>query len=86
VLGRLINVSTIRTGSRHRTVSALESKDRGSDPGFVANCELDSLADTCVAGLNFRIDEFTGEHCDVAPYSSDYTPIKDVPIVNASTA
>jgi hypothetical protein len=39
-----------------------------------------------VAGPNFRIDELTGEHCNVAPYSSDYKPIKDVPIANASTA
>ena len=46
---------------------------------------MDTHADTCVAGPNFRVDEFTGEHCDVAPYSSDYKPIKDVPIVNAST-
>ncbi len=47
---------------------------------------MDTHADTCVAGLNFCIDELTGEHCDVVPYSSDYKPIKDVPIVNASTA
>jgi hypothetical protein len=47
---------------------------------------MDSHADTCVAGPNFRIDEHTGEHCDVTPYSTEYKPILDVPIVNASTA
>lgn len=47
---------------------------------------MDTHADTCVAGPNFRIDELTGEHCDVAPYSGDYEPIRNVPIVNASTA
>ncbi|KAI2499224.1 Reverse transcriptase (RNA-dependent DNA polymerase) [Fragilaria crotonensis] len=31
------------------------------------------------------IDEFTGEYCDVTPYSNDYKPMTDVPIVNAST-
>ena len=47
---------------------------------------MDSHADTCVAGPNFRIDEYTGEHCDVTPYSNDYKPMRNVPIVNASTA
>ena len=55
-------------------------------PGVQARCELDSHADTCVAGPNFSIDEYTGESCDVAPYSNEYKPISDVPIVNASTA
>ena len=47
---------------------------------------MDSHADTCVAGPNFRIDEYTGEHCDVTPYSNDYKPMTNVQIVNASTA
>ncbi len=42
--------------------------------------------DTCVAGPNFDIIQYTGEHCDVTPYSDEYKPITDVPIVNASTA
>ena len=54
--------------------------------GTIARCELDSHADTCVAGPNFHVDEYTGEHCDVTPYSTDYQPLKDIPIVNASTA
>ena len=57
-----------------------------SEAGFVARCEMDSHADTCVAGPNFVVDEYTGENCDVVPYSNDYQPIKGVPIVNASTA
>ena len=55
-------------------------------PGTVANCELDTHADTCVAGPNFRIDEYTGEYCDVTPFSNDYKPTTNIPIVNASTA
>jgi hypothetical protein len=85
-LGRTVTVSNIRSCNRHRSIGAVNNNERGFDPGFVANCELDSHADTCVAGPNFRIDEYTGEHCDVAPYSSDYEPMKDIPIVNASTA
>ena len=56
------------------------------DPGTVARCELDTHADTCVAGPNFQLDEYTGDHCDVTPYSNEYQPLKNVPIVNASTA
>ena len=37
--GRLITVSTIRSDNRHRSVSAIDSKERSSEPGFVAKCE-----------------------------------------------
>ena len=47
---------------------------------------MDSHADTCVAGPNFMILEFTGEQCDVTPYTSDYQPITNVAVVNAVTA
>jgi hypothetical protein len=45
-----------------------------------------SHAHTSVAGTNFIVHETTCEHCDVAPYTSDYKPINHVPIVNAATA
>ena len=47
---------------------------------------MDSHADTCVAGPNFVILEFTGEQCDVTPYTNDYHPITNVSVVNAATA
>ena len=83
-LGHLRNVSTIRSTTRYRSIHALDAVY--SDPGAVARCELDSHADTCVAGPNFQLDEYTGEHCDVTPYSSDYQPLTNIPVVNASTA
>jgi hypothetical protein len=77
------NVSTLSSTNRHRAVGAVRALDTAprSREGTVARCELDS----CVAGPNFRIDEYTGEHCNVTPYSTDYQPLKDIPIVNAST-
>ena len=57
-----------------------------SDEGTVVKCEMDSHADTCVAGPNFVILEFTGEQCDVTPYTNDYKPITNVSVVNAGTA
>jgi hypothetical protein len=50
--------------------------------GTVARCEMDSHAETCVAGPNFNILEFTGEQCDIKPYD----PITNVSVVNAATA
>ena len=82
------NVSTLSSTNRHRAVGAVRVLDTAptSREGTVAHCELDSHANTCVAGPNFQIDEYTGEHCNVTPYSTDYQPLKDIPIVNASTA
>lgn len=50
------------------------------------HCEMDSCADTCVAGPNFKILKFTGEECNVMPYTNDYCPIINVAVVNPATA
>ena len=75
----------INSTPRVRNLNAVGRTD-SSVPGTIARCEMDSHADTCVAGPNFRVDEYTGENCDVTPYSSEYKPMKNVQIVNASTA
>lgn len=86
MLGRQ-HILTVISANRHRAVSAVGSKIMfDSEAGTIANCEMDSHADTCVAGPNFVVDEYTGENCDVTPYSNEYQPITGVPIVNASTA
>jgi hypothetical protein len=66
-------------------INAVASEKSGS-PGTIANCKLDTYADTCVAGPNFHFEELTGEYCDVAPFSNEYEPMHDVPMVNASMA
>ena len=48
--------------------------------------ELDTRADTCVAGKNFRLAEPTGETVDVTPFSEEYNAIGDVPIGTVETA
>ena len=50
------------------------------------NYELDSHADSIVAGSNCIILNYTGKECDVAPYRDEYDTIKNVPIVTAATA
>jgi hypothetical protein len=79
------NVSTIHSTHRYRSIYSFETTHSNA-PGNTARCELDTHADTCVAGPNFGLDEYTGDFCDVTPYSTDYQPLTNIPIVNASTA
>ena len=48
--------------------------------------ELDSHADTVVAGSSCKVLEFTEKSCDVYPYADSYEPIKNVPIAKVATA
>ena len=79
-------MATIRSGNRNRAINAVSRGEFRSDEGTVARCEMDSHADTCVAGPNFMVLEFTGEQCDVTPYTTDYQPIINVSVVNSDTA
>jgi hypothetical protein len=65
-----------------RKISA--NKSRGSI--VYSQMEMDSHADTIVCGSNCTIIHFTGKECDVSPYTEEYEPIKQVPIVQAATA
>ena len=48
--------------------------------------ELDSHADTIVAGANCVILQHTGKECNISPYRDDYDSIPNVPIKHAATA
>ena len=48
-------------------------------------CEMDSYADTCVAGGNCVVLEYTGQNASVEVYSPDY-PSKTIPIAKLATA
>jgi hypothetical protein len=47
-------------------------------------CEMDSHADTCVAGANCTVLEYTGRFATVEAYSPDY-PSKEIPIATVAT-
>ncbi len=82
-------MATIKSGSRTRSIGAVARggmDEFATDQGNVARCELDSHADTCVAGPDFLIFDYTGQQCDVTPYTNDYQPIISVSVVNAATA
>ena len=71
---------------RRVAVTGIHDPTHHSDQGHMARCELDSPADTCVLGSNFKLIELTGEVVDVVPYHEEYNMKKDVPIVSAATA
>jgi len=60
---------------------------RSEDTMEHATCELDSHADTCVAGPNCVVVEYTGYTVNVSSFSSKlHGVVSDVPIVKAATA
>ena len=78
-----IQISLLTSTSR-RISSARQAH---SKPAITyAKCELDSHADTTVAGSNCVILHYTGKECDVTPYRDDYQPVSNIPIVTAATA
>jgi hypothetical protein len=80
-------MATIKTGRRTRSINAVSrSNEFGTEEGAIARCEMDLHADACgVAGPNFKILEFTGEQCDITPYTNDFELIINVLVVNAAT-
>ena len=78
-LGQVQNVSTIRSFPRYRSIKSIETT-HPNVPGTIARCELDTHADTCMAGPNFQLVEYTGNFCDVTPYSTDYQPLTNIPL------
>ena len=73
------------TSNRRRKISSLKAKSMPQEIIY-AKSELDSHADTIVAGANCCVMHYTGRECDVSPYRDDYNPICNVPIVQAATA
>ena len=76
-------VCTITTSTRRKISSSMSKLSKSTVYG---NCELDSHADSIVAGKNCVILTYSGKECDVSPYREDYESIKNVPIVTAATA
>jgi hypothetical protein len=57
-----------------------------NDNVITGTTELDSHADTCVAGANCVVHEETHQMVDVSAYSEQLETLKSVPVVTAATA
>ena len=70
----------------NRKIKQLDVTSSPTNNGmFVGLTELDTHADTIVAGKNTIVMSYTDKVCEVSPYSSDYESVKDVPIITAAT-
>lgn len=80
--------SQIKTSARNIRSSAaptISSQRAVEDKNFSSRCELDSHADTTVAGRNCLLMNYTDRSCTVHAYNDDYDPLPDVPVVKAAT-
>ena len=79
-------VSRVKVGvqyaARHISKIFTAETNRGIFDGRI---ELDTHADTFVAGRNCLVLGYTERVCDVMPYSDDYEPKTGIPIVKAAT-
>ena len=61
------------------------SIENETTPGHVSTLEIDIHADTGVAGANFYPLAFTGEVCDVSPFSETYKATTNIPMATCAT-
>jgi hypothetical protein len=54
-------------------------------PGTIGRNELDTHADTCCAGANWRVLDTTNEVCKVTPFLDSYEPVKEVTVARCGT-
>ena len=83
-----INISAFKSDKRRVCSTHSSAKDINHTHNTIvhAQTELDSHADSIVAGSNCCVMHYTNRECDVSPYRDDYAPITNVPIVQAATA
>ena len=79
-------ICPLRSGPRQQTRSVKRMKSTlGVDVNCVANCEIDSHADTTCAGPNFRMIHTTGETCDVHGFHPTMDAVEDIPVATCAT-
>ena len=67
-----------------RRVSSIEAISHNTERS--GRNEMDSHADTIVAGNNCVVLELSGRNVSVAPFSEEYASIDDIPIATVATA
>ena len=77
-------VTTERRNCSERKISAMSRG--GKKQVHHGRIELYSHADTIVFGKNYVVLNYTGQECDVSPYTDTYEYIKSVSIAKAGTA
>ena len=71
--------------STNRYIKKTFRSNARQQPVYDGRIELDSHADTFVAGRNCIVMHYTERVCDVMPYSDEYEAKKSIPVVCAAT-
>ena len=71
--------------SSNRSILSTTIKSYHASKSLHGRAELDSRADTTVAGRNCTVLHHTEISCDMAPFSYTYDTMKDVDIVFSAT-
>ena len=79
---RLRQLAPIQTSNRCDVIHSTRTQDQ--EDSYSGRTELDSHADTTVAGRNCTVMHYTESSCDVAPFSDTYEPMKNIPIITAA--
>ena len=82
---RAIRISKIRIASNSIRKIAKAYKARSLQAVYDGRVEMDTHADTFVAGRNCLLMHYTERVCDVMPYSDEYQARKGVEIVQVAT-
>ena len=87
-LRRIYSLNSTERTTRNSIIASIAHKFRTPKRNdyYTGRSELDSHADTMVAGRNCVIINYTDRTCTVSPYNEDeYKPVTGVPIVQAAT-
>jgi len=76
-MSRRQRFSAVKTGQRSNNPDAFRMVSQVNaritrQSSYTGNCELDSHADTLVAGANFVVLEYTDASCSVSPFFKTY--------------
>jgi hypothetical protein len=82
---RRIDTCITTTRTRSRIISQVQKSSTSNDIHH-STCELDSHADTLVAGPNCIILEYTEQVVNVSAFSEHLDTMENIPIVTAATA
>jgi hypothetical protein len=78
-----------RVSTSVRSMKATSSRQISrmhTDATQLGTCELDSHADTCVAGPNTVVIEYTDQVVSVSAFTNQLVVLKDIPIGTVATA
>jgi hypothetical protein len=62
-----------------------ESVTNDTVMGTIGRSEMDTHADTCCAGANWQLLDFTNKVCEVTPFLDSYEPVKGVMVTRCGT-